>query len=906
MIEALQQFAAMPWAMRPQSLHALALSVAHRMHRGDGETSSPMVIQKSDEIAAAGGSVASTGAVGRHGLARRDGNIATVTIGGMILGSDPWWAKYDPAAFTNTATLTQTLAELRADNTVKGVVLLIDSPGGSVAGVAEAHSAVAALAASKPTVAHASNLIASAAYWVGAAATSLSVGRAAAVGSIGVYTVVYDFSQWLSKIGITAHLVKAGRDKAAGQGDVPVTADQLAVIQREIDGLYAVFTADVARSRRMNAEQISQVATGEVFVGASAVKLGLADKVADVSEVRAEVGSRIRASQTRAVGSSNAQGADGADGDAIKQVSPERAAANRSSTGSDAMKSKMASVISAGILAGIAAGAMTPTGAGTVAAPRDSRFGRTQHVPDADGQGGGGGDGGASATIDTDKIASDVIARIGTQISVAVSEGAQKAVASILEQQNKAKADRAAKIRAAGALAGNNPGVKALVDACIADESLTVDAAKDKIIEATAKAMAPIGGGQIEIGAEGKDKLQATLGLSLTDRILGQTTMDAIASGGEKTLAAVQKLGFADHAGLRKALAETRASDLRRAKLTKVVGLASSTPGLGFSDDSDRIMATLGSHQTSDFPNLLAGVIQKSVLASMTLIPTTFEKWCSIGDHNDFRPSTLVEVGPGGELREVAPGGTLQEGSVDDRGTTARVKTFGRLLSISRNMIVDDDVNAISRIIQAWAASARLTPEFLALRLLKSGASTIFPGTNANFFSGTHGNLLSGSALNMTNLDASFSKLRTAKWTPGSNTPNPANNMGGQFLQQQVGLVLAGEARRSKLKQLQLSERDPDNVNTAVNLVRDSFQYEVSQILDTKADGTSATDGWFVIAAQTSGRAPVRVSFLQGRREPIFNPISNGSIMGVNYEVVFDCNASFETPEAAVFNPGSL
>jgi len=121
--------------------------------------------------------------------------------------------------FTNTGTLAATLGELRADPSVRGVLLQVDSPGGSVAGVAEAHSAVSDLvAAGKPVHVHAGNLMASAAYWIASAASAITVGRSASVGSNGVYTVVYDYSANLAKYARrTWRPARQGKSLSAGR-----------------------------------------------------------------------------------------------------------------------------------------------------------------------------------------------------------------------------------------------------------------------------------------------------------------------------------------------------------------------------------------------------------------------------------------------------------------------------------------------------------------------------------------------------------------------------------------------------------------------------------------------------------------------------------------------------------------
>lgn len=114
-----------------------------------------------------------------------------------------------------------------ADNPkVQGLILRFDSPGGSVTGIPEFGSQVAAFP--KPVVAFTDTQMCSAAYWLGAQADAVVASPSAIVGSIGVISSFYDVSQMLAAVGVKPEVFTSGDLKAAGIGSIPLTEDQRA------------------------------------------------------------------------------------------------------------------------------------------------------------------------------------------------------------------------------------------------------------------------------------------------------------------------------------------------------------------------------------------------------------------------------------------------------------------------------------------------------------------------------------------------------------------------------------------------------------------------------------------------------------------------------------------------------
>lgn len=196
-----------------------------------------------------------------------------------------------------------------AEDSVRAIVLDIDSPGGTVAGTQELASAVYAANARKPVVAVASGAMTSAAYWIGAAADSVFVSSdTTAVGSIGVLTKHVDISERERMQGLKTTVIYSGKFKAEGSPHAPLNEEGRQSIQEKLDYLYAVFVSDVATFRGVPvATVVRSMADARIFFGRQAVEAGLADGRATVAEVVAKLGGGSfakRRSSTKALNAS--------------------------------------------------------------------------------------------------------------------------------------------------------------------------------------------------------------------------------------------------------------------------------------------------------------------------------------------------------------------------------------------------------------------------------------------------------------------------------------------------------------------------------------------------------------------------------------------------------------------------
>lgn len=212
------------------------------------------------------------------------GGIAVVPIRGVITRHAAAVDDISAPRGTSVDEIRANLERAVGDPKVHTILLHVDSPGGAVDGITEVTSAIDKARQDKRVVALADGSMASLAYWIGSQAEAIYTTPTSAVGSIGVYSVVVDTSGAAEDQGVKVHLVKAGEHKGLGEPGVPVTKPQLAGVQDNVDAFYDLFVDAVAQGRGLKKKSAVELADGRVHIGAGAVEMGLADRVASYDD----------------------------------------------------------------------------------------------------------------------------------------------------------------------------------------------------------------------------------------------------------------------------------------------------------------------------------------------------------------------------------------------------------------------------------------------------------------------------------------------------------------------------------------------------------------------------------------------------------------------------------------------
>ncbi|HUU32197.1 MAG TPA: S49 family peptidase [Phycisphaerae bacterium] len=213
------------------------------------------------------------------GYSVEDG-VAKISVAGILLKSRHWLLDYFRIAQTGYDEIRANLAKAATDSAVNKIELVIDSPGGTVAGGEETAAAIKAASAVKPITATVQDLAASGAYWLASQTGHIRANENAQVGSIGVYAIASDYSRRAEEMGIKVNVLRSGEHKGVGVVGAAITESHLAALQTIVDGLADHFIGAVASGRRMAKAEAARLATGQTWLAAEARELGLIDEVA--------------------------------------------------------------------------------------------------------------------------------------------------------------------------------------------------------------------------------------------------------------------------------------------------------------------------------------------------------------------------------------------------------------------------------------------------------------------------------------------------------------------------------------------------------------------------------------------------------------------------------------------------
>lgn len=171
----------------------------------------------------------------------------------------------------------------KVDSKIKGVLFVINSPGGAVAPSIELAYAIKELKEKKPVVAYAAGTIASGSYYASIWANQIIANPGSMVGSIGVIFQGADVSELMTKIGIKTQTVKAGRYKESGTPTRQWNELEKAELENVIADTYKMFITDVSNARKLDPANHTLYADAHIFTASQAKKVGLIDEVATIS-----------------------------------------------------------------------------------------------------------------------------------------------------------------------------------------------------------------------------------------------------------------------------------------------------------------------------------------------------------------------------------------------------------------------------------------------------------------------------------------------------------------------------------------------------------------------------------------------------------------------------------------------
>lgn len=197
--------------------------------------------------------------------------------GNIVEGSDPQNIGGD-----DFSTL---LSMVRADSSVKAVVLRVSSPGGSVLAADKIKTEIDLLRKVKPVVASYGDYAASGGYWISASCDKIYTDKMTLTGSIGCFSMVPDLSKTakdIAHVGIAT--VSSNKHGAMLTPFHTLDEAEVAAMQSQIENIYGKFVANVAEGRELSPAYVDSIAQGRVWTGADAIGINLADEIGSLSD----------------------------------------------------------------------------------------------------------------------------------------------------------------------------------------------------------------------------------------------------------------------------------------------------------------------------------------------------------------------------------------------------------------------------------------------------------------------------------------------------------------------------------------------------------------------------------------------------------------------------------------------
>ena len=169
--------------------------------------------------------------------------------------------------------------ELREDESIKAIVLRVNSPGGSATASEVILREILLTKKEKPVIVSMGNVAASGGYWIAAGADQIFAEENTVTGSIGVFGLLSNIQEIANQNGITWDVVKTGEFADISSNVRPKTEAELAIYQKSVDKTYRLFLRKVARYRNLPVEKVKKIAQGRVWSGKEAINIGLVDRI---------------------------------------------------------------------------------------------------------------------------------------------------------------------------------------------------------------------------------------------------------------------------------------------------------------------------------------------------------------------------------------------------------------------------------------------------------------------------------------------------------------------------------------------------------------------------------------------------------------------------------------------------
>ena len=277
-------------------------------------------------------------------------------------------------------------------------------------------------------------------------------------------------------------------------------------------------------------------------------------------------------------------------------------------------------------------------------------------------------------------------------------------------------------------------------------------------------------------------------------------------------------------------------------------------------------------NSTSTFPAIMSNLANKSVMTGFNEAETTFQIWAGKGSNRDFKEAARVALSEAGNLELVPEGGQFQQDFLGEASARTKVATYGKLFSLTRQAIINDDLGLFSKIATKYGSAAkRLVNKMVYAQL----TGNVKMQDNVALFDAKHGNVATtGEALSVKAIAKAITAMRRQKGITGEATLNITPKY----------LVVPPELEMVAY-QIVNSTAAVDGVNSGV-----VNPYKGRFVVVADAELTDP-DAWYLVADATQ-HDTIEVTYLNGVETPRLETRQGFDVDGIEYKVAFDCGVS--------------
>ena len=289
-----------------------------------------------------------------------------------------------------------------------------------------------------------------------------------------------------------------------------------------------------------------------------------------------------------------------------------------------------------------------------------------------------------------------------------------------------------------------------------------------------------------------------------------------------------------------------------------------------FGDNMELARAAINS--TSIFPAIMSNLANKSVMVGFNEAETTYQIWAGKGSNRDFKEAARVALSEAGNLELVPEGGQFQQDFLGEASARTKVATYGKLFSLTRQAIINDDLGLFSKIATKYGSAAkRLVNKMVYAQL----TGNVKMQDGVALFDTKHGNVAgTGEALSVKAIAKAITAMRRQKGITGDATLNITPKY----------LVVPPELEMTAY-QIVNSTAAVDGVNSGV-----VNPYKGRFVVVADAELTDP-DAWYLVA-DASQHDTIEVTYLNGVETPRLETRQGFDVDGIEYKVAFDCGVS--------------